>query len=204
MTVFEPFLFPSFGLIGCLLAVLYSLAIPLLLCFRYEGRYSFSPKEKGFMVLLSLFFMIVGTLWAKGPIPLPVWAFLAYHFMTDLKYMELSNGVNLWIAGLSVFSLLPAWLEAGFWGSGVPTAIVLFLVMILMGCLGPLGGGDIKMMTALGLYFTLWEIPGLLFYGCLIGSVQGLYLILVKRVSRHASFAFGPSLILGTLITVCC
>lgn len=203
MTVFEYLFFPPFDVIGVILALIYSFAIPVFLCFHYEKRYPLSQTEKGFMIFLSLVFSVLGTLWAGGPLPLPVWAFLAYHFMTDRKYMELPNGVNLWIAGLSVFSLIPSWCESGFWGSGIPTAIVLFLILLLMTCFGSLGGGDIKMMTALGLYFPMWEIPSLLLYGCFIGAIHGLYLLFVKRKHRGALFPFGPALILGTLITVC-
>lgn len=203
MTVFEYLFYPSLNLRGMILSLLFSTAIPLLLSLYYEKRYPLQTGEKLYAVAIAWVFMVVGTLIAKGPIPLPVWSLLAYHFVVDMKYMELPNGVTAGIAVLSVFSRFPDWLEQGFLTSGPVTALVVFLFMMLVAFLGPLGGGDIKMMTALGLYFSVWEIPSLLFYGSLIGTIKGLYLIFVKRRSKSSPFPFGPSLILGALVTIC-
>lgn len=203
MTIFEYLLYPTFGLRGVILSTLFSVAIPLIFSIYYEERYPMKTGDKIFMVTLAFLFMLFGTLFAQGPIPLPVWALLAYHFVVDFKYMELPDRVNLWIAGFSVFSVFPKWLEVGFWNSGIVTSAIIFVFLLFMAFIGPLGGGDIKMMTALGLYFSLWEIPTLLFYGALIGLLKGLYLILIRRKEKDTPFPFGPSLILGTLIAIC-
>lgn len=195
-------LFPSSALEGFILSVVCSLGALLFLWKRYEDKYSFNGKEKLITFTLSLLFMMVGTVLSGGWIPIITWSLYAFHFMVDRKYMELPDGVTLWIAIFSIFSILMTWERAGFLQAGILSGIILFTIFLLLAYVGPMGGGDIKLMGATGLYFTLMDLPSLLFYGFLIGAVQGIGLILFKKEKINAVFAFGPALILGILATV--
>ena len=135
-------------------------------------------------------------------IPIVAWGFYAFHFSVDRKYMELPNGVNGAIALSAISTLYIQNHSVGLMESGLVTAVILFVVFLLFALLGPMGGGDIKMMAATGLFFVVWDIPSLLFFGFLIGTIQGVALMMIHKQKKDTLFAFGPALILGILMVV--
>lgn len=173
--------------------------LPLLVK-HYENKYEFDQKDKKKMEILSVTFMILGTVLCGNNIPIITWAILSFLFVTDSKYKELPDLPNLLIALFSLLSVIPNFIVNGFVDCGVLTGIIMFVFFFILALLGPMGGGDIKMMGALGLYFTMWEIPSVILYGFLIGTIHGMYLMIVMKQGRKAEFPFGPSLILGVLI----
>lgn len=195
-------LFPSSLLQGFILAIFFSTVTLQILWKVYENDYQYTKKEKVTTFILSFLFMMVGIVTTNHLIPIVVWALLAFHFATDRKYMELPNGVNLAIALLSVFSIVHHWKEYSFLQSGIVTGFLLFLIFLLFSFIGSMGGGDIKMMGAIGFYFTLWEIPALILYGFLIGAIQGVGILIAERKVKNVVYAFGPALILGTIMTI--
>lgn len=96
------------------------------------------------------------------------------------------------------------------WDAGTPGVLVSRLLAALAGGLvflllalltrGGIGGGDIKLMAALG----LWLGPdGLLTagaVGCVLGGLAALFLLVAKKRSRKASFAYGPYFALTALV----
>lgn len=62
---------------------------------------------------------------------------------------------------------------------------------------GTLGGGDIKLMAAGGLFLG-WRYTVLAaVLAVLLGSIYGLWLLFVKQKERESTFAFGPFLCAG-------
>lgn len=196
-------LYPSTALEGIILSLIFSSIILPILWKTYGQRYSFTSKEKLLTFILSFLFMITGTVIADEVVPIIVWGLLAYHFMVDKKYMELPDGVTLLIAIISLVPLIMFWDTLSLLNNGVITGIILFAIFLALAFMGPMGGGDIKLMGAIGLYFSLYDISTLVFFGFLIGSIQGIVLVIIHKQKKDAIFAFGPALILGILITTC-
>lgn len=76
---------------------------------------------------------------------------------------------------------------------------ILFLLAIVWR--GGMGGGDIKLMAALGLFlgpFVLFD----LFVGVLLGSIAGIYLMAARGRSRKDLIPFGPFLVVGAYATL--
>lgn len=202
LDIFCKIFFPTNLLSGMILSLVFT---TLTLCFLwkiYKKKYSFTRKEKTVTFLLSFLFMVAGTVIPFNLFPIIVWGLLAFQFMVDRKYMDLPDGVNLAIAVLAIYPIAVNGMEEGFLQSGMVTGILLFLIFLVLALLGPMGGGDIKLMGAIGLYFNLWDIPNLLLYGFLIGTIQGVGLMIVHKQGKDTLFAFGPALILGVLTTV--
>lgn len=65
-----------------------------------------------------------------------------------------------------------------------------------------MGGGDIKLYGALGLYLGPQQIVVTLFLSCLLGSLVGLALIMSKRMNRETPIAFGPFIIIVASLQV--
>lgn len=118
---------------------------------------------------------------------------------TDWKTMRIPNRLNaaVFVTGLCAVFTVP--------GPGVPERVLgMFVVsvpMLLAALLVPggFGGGDIKLMTAGGLFLG-WEGNVLAAaLGIFAGGIWGLYLLLFKRADRRDVFPFGPCLCGGML-----
>ena len=95
-------------------------------------------------------------------------------------------------------ALWHAFIPALILGGGV---LVLSLVMDKLLKKDSMGGGDIKLLAMLGLFFTLPECLLLLLVSCIIGLVMAA--ILVKMKSGKA-FPFGPAISIAAFIVLLC
>ena len=93
------------------------------------------------------------------------------------------------------------WLPFSIWqrlaaGAGV------FVVLAALAILGrgALGGGDVKMMAALGLWFGVNGIITTASVGFIIGGIAAIVMLLFKVHGRKDFFAFGPFLIIGAVV----
>ena len=57
---------------------------------------------------------------------------------------------------------------------------------------GAIGGGDIKLVAAMGLWFGYRDLLTVIMYGLLAGGVAALFMLLVKQKTRKSYFAYGP------------
>lgn len=92
--------------------------------------------------------------------------------------------------------LLHGLLPALALGGGV---LVLSLIMDKVLKKDSMGGGDIKLLFVLGLYFDFPSCLLLLVFACAAGIVLGA---IVMRVKKDTPFPFGPALSLAALLTL--
>lgn len=118
----------------------------------------------------------------------------------DARTREIPPGATVFILVLGVIRLLPdlhGWplYLIGFFAVSVP----LLLILIATGGRG-IGGGDVKLMAACGLFLG-WKLVLLAFFlGCLLGSVIHLSLMAFKKAGRV--LALGPYLSAGVFISL--
>lgn len=167
----------------------------------YMETYEISLKEGWVMIGLGLGFGILDLVVGDSRIFLPVWGLLAYLLVVDAKYQELPDKVNLMIAILALPVVIQSIMDVGFLKSTLMTGLVVFLIFLGISLVGALGGGDIKMMGAIGLYFPLIEIPQLLIFGFGVGVLHAITVLFKKDTNLKTMFAFGPGLIIGVLLT---
>lgn len=119
----------------------------------------------------------------------------------DWDHKIIPDRLNLGIGILGLLSLFIqpeiTWLQSllGFLVGGG----FLFLIAIVTGAMG---GGDIKLMAATGLYLGLPQTIIALYFGFIIGGVVSVMLLLLKIKGRKDAIAFGPYLALGILFSV--
>lgn len=127
----------------------------------------------------------------------------------DLKTMRIPNMLVLvmlaaWIAimiprlFMDVESALTMLLDSAL---GLATGGGLFLLVYLLSRNG-LGAGDVKFMAVSGLYLGFSGTIPAIFFGTLLGSMIGLALILLKKISRKDVIPLAPFLYIGMLITL--
>lgn len=120
--------------------------------------------------------------------------FLA-QFIIDLRHKLLPDYLNLYLAFvLFLASVLrfPAthWILGGLLGFGFPYLIT-WMFYKYSGKIG-LGGGDIKLYGALGIYLGPVGVMTNIFLSCFLGSIVTLLLIFMKIVRREDYIPFGP------------
>jgi leader peptidase (prepilin peptidase)/N-methyltransferase len=125
---------------------------------------------------------------------------------TDLQEMLIPNSVM--ITGIVGAILIRIWIHpypiwdhaiAFFVGSG----ILLLLGWIWQKLLNreAMGGGDIKLYAFVGLLLGIQLTVLSLFLASVLGLLFGIYQIVRKKQHAQASFAFGPFIAVGSLIT---
>ena len=90
---------------------------------------------------------------------------------------------------------------------GMVAGAVIFLIIALIGGLiygskDAMGMGDIKFITALGLYFGLTNIITISIMAFLIGAITAVILILTKRKKSNEYMSFGPSIVIAAFISI--
>ena len=75
------------------------------------------------------------------------------------------------------------------------------LVFLLLAIVtkGAIGGGDIKLIAAMGLWLGIRPLLSVIVYGFIAGGVAAFILLLTKQKSRHSYFAYGPYFALSGL-----
>ena len=74
---------------------------------------------------------------------------------------------------------------------------VFFLLAVLSG--GALGGGDVKLVAALGLWLGTDQLLSVVCLGMVFGGVVAGILLLLKKKKRKSAFAYGPYFALTTV-----
>ena len=83
-------------------------------------------------------------------------------------------------------------LAAGFSGG------LLFFVLALL-TKGAIGGGDIKLIAALGLWLGMKQLITVIIYGAIAGGLAALLLLLLKKTTRKQFLAYGPYFALSAI-----
>ena len=143
-------------------------------------RFGFSRQAVVWCAVFSVLIIISGLDWLTG---------------------EINDEWNGLLMGLGV---LVVWLEGDYtWqqallGAGivsVPLAVVAWVT-------GGIGGGDVKMMAALGVVLGPRLVVLDFFIGCVSAAVVSVGLMILGKVHRHSAIAWGPFLALGAAVAI--
>lgn len=124
-------------------------------------------------------------------------------FLIDIDHKLLPDSLNLYLACiLLAYSVMQfSWqhiVVGALIGGGFPF-LVTWIFYKLRGQIG-LGGGDIKLYAALGLYLGPLDVVLNIFLSCFLGAVIGLLLIAFKKMNKQNPIPFGPFiLVIATL-----
>lgn len=128
-------------------------------------------------------------------------ALIAISFI-DIKHRIIPDGIiiTLIVAGVffNIINSEITWIDSliGFFAASVP------LLTIALVSKGGMGGGDIKLMAAAGLFLGWRLILLSLFISSIIGAVIGIGLVLLGIKKRKDTLPFGPFLSLGIMISL--
>ena len=77
-----------------------------------------------------------------------------------------------------------------------------FYLLIFILTRGNMGGGDIKLMAALGVWLGAVDTGIAIFLTFMIGALVSVFLLATKIKGRKDAIAFGPFIVLGTFMTI--
>lgn len=127
------------------------------------------------------------------------------HFLIDIDFQLLPDSLNL-ILGLLflintvIYSKYINTLWGGVVGFTVPFSVT-WIFYKIKGKIG-LGGGDIKLFAVLGLYLGPFHIMQTIFLSCFLGSLVGIGLIILGKMSKENPMPFGPMIIIVATIQI--
>lgn len=124
-------------------------------------------------------------------------------FFIDLEHMIIPDGLNLLIA------LFGITLNIVYAGGNYKAAVLNMLfglllgggLFFILGLIGAMGGGDIKLMAALGIVFGWKLLIPLMFLSFLLGGIIGIALIVLKIKKIKDMIPFGPYIAAASVIT---
>ena len=74
-----------------------------------------------------------------------------------------------------------------------------FFLLLAFISKGALGGGDIKLIAALGLWLGWKSLLSVIIYGAIAGGVAALVLLLTKKIQQKQYLAYGPYFALSAI-----
>jgi len=130
---------------------------------------------------------------------LAIFSIFLMHVFIDFEHFILPDSLNLilaimFLAYSIVHKNFTFWLFGGLLGLGIPF-LVTWLFYKFRGQIG-LGGGDIKLYAALGLYLGPLGVVHNIFLSCLIGTIPSLFLIITKKMNKNDPIPFGPFIVI--------
>lgn len=147
-------------------------------------------------LLFFLLLFCIGKAWNAVSIPTVLYytaaiAFLSFITITDFEQYVIFDSMLLPLAALGLcYTIhqqlsLTEHLTAGLGGG------LLFLLLTIL-TKGAIGGGDIKLIAALGLWLGIRPLLSVIMYGFLAGGAAALFLLITKQKKRQDYFAYGP------------
>jgi prepilin peptidase CpaA len=100
--------------------------------------------------------------------------------VTDIVWLRIPNWIPV---GVGLLFLTAAMVEPRslvWWGSHLAAGLVVFLVGIGLFAWGKLGGGDVKLLAAVALWFGLAPLPGLLVAIGVVGGAVSIACLVLR------------------------
>jgi prepilin signal peptidase PulO-like enzyme (type II secretory pathway) len=125
---------------------------------------------------------------------------LVVSVLTDIREQLILDMVTLPMLGLLVITRLFIGTEP-FWhyllGRVIGFSLLLLLAIVSK---GGMGGGDIKLYAAIGVALGPLLTVMSLVLASFVGAIAGLFLMRTGKVKRGQPVAFGPSILIGTIM----
>lgn len=129
-------------------------------------------------------------------------ALLARAAWTDVRSRIISNPLNIAIAWLAILW----WIVSGItaWGIAMQLAIGagVFAFFTLLFILNLIGGGDVKLLGALGLWLPLQQMAAMLVWMAILGGVLSVVMLIAHRIRRGPmapEVPYGLAIVAATL-----
>ena len=137
-------------------------------------------------ITLTISFYAANDLWLMAAFFL-----LMLMTVTDFEQYMLFDAMTLPLAIIGLTRIV--WLGLDFW-DGISAAILGGGIFVLPALIlkGGVGGGDVKLIAALGLWLGGEGLLNVVLLGSILGGVTAVFMILFKKKTWRGYFAYGP------------
>lgn len=158
-----------------------------------------------FSLILSLF-IIIKSSFIINFCYASVMPLLIINSVIDIKTLTLSKKITFLIYIQGFIGLLIALLfrniEVSYFFSCILNSILVYLVYLFIAVCsnGKFGGGDVKLIFAIGIFFTFNHFSQIIVYPLIIGTIVGILLMIFKKYKAQDFFALGPCIAITSYI----
>lgn len=170
---------------------------------NYPCRSEILPESFPLLEILNALAW-VSAIWQWGLTPKAMAALFLFSLCIVISWVDLNQclipdslTLLLLLAGL-VYHFIGGDLSLVNRGIGMAGGFLALFLLVLLSR-GGLGGGDVKLMAAMGFWLGFPAVFYALFLGALLGSIAGTILIILGRKQRKDYIPFGPFLVMGFL-----
>ncbi len=122
--------------------------------------------------------------------------------LIDIKYMIIPDSLN--VVGAVIGAIIIIYDSSLIWDKFIGFAVGFSIFSVLAFFTGAMGGGDIKLMTTLGLIFGVKGILFITVFSFFIGALVCAGLIALKIKSMKDKIPFGPFICMAALLYIFC
>lgn len=120
----------------------------------------------------------------------------------DLTYQEIPNSYNL---AVGILGGIFVYLYSDFYQELITGGVIAFMLfLMIMVFTGAMGGGDVKMAGALGLFMGTAVVSKFIMFAFFSGAIIAIVLLLLKKKGKTDVFPFGPSIALSGIYMFMC
>ena len=118
--------------------------------------------------------------------------------ITDFEQYMLFDAMTL---SLAIIGAIYSWQMNLNFQDHVTAAVIGGGIFLLLATIskGALGGGDIKLIFALGFWLGTEKLLNVVLYGTIAGGLAAVLMILAKKKDRKSYFAYGPYFALSAI-----
>ena len=147
-------------------------------------------KPLMFVALTELIYLSEPTLTPEKIFTVAAIFLLALMTATDFEQYMLFDAMTL---SLAIIGAIRVWqLNLNVFDSAAASLVGGGFFLLLAVTTKALGGGDVKLIAALGLWLGCEKLLNVVLIGSIAGGVAALMMILSKKKDRNGYFAYGP------------
>ena len=147
-------------------------------------------------LLFLMLFICIEKAWSQISFPLLAYVILAIAFLSFVTVTDFEQYVifDVMLLPFSILGLIYTLHMKLPLGENIAAALGGGLLFLLLAVItkGAIGGGDIKLVATMGLWFGYHNLLTIIVYGLLAGGIAALLLLLTKQKQRNSFFAYGP------------
>lgn len=162
-----------------------------------------SPRYMLIELLTGVCFLLAFLLFGMSAATLLAWTMLA--ILIIIAFIDADHKIipDRFIITILALGIINVFLSGDDYLSHIIGFFVVSVPFLLIALLtGGMGGGDIKLMAAAGLYLGWAGALLSVIVGSVAGAVYAVFLLATKRAGRKSEVPFGPFLALGIAVAV--
>lgn len=130
-----------------------------------------------------------------------IWLVLLYGARMDVKTHRIHDGVWLSVAVLGAVYAGATFQPLSHWGAGLALNGLVMGLLYLLSCKS-IGMGDVRLVTALGIFLGPLKSFYLLFHASWLGALVAVTGLVLKKMNRNHEIPFVPFIAAGYLLAI--